>query len=130
MPLLASAAMSLNTDVEEYDVTESISLQTAEGEAFEQGIYSMRVGIRARSRPDLLHKWKSVDAYEARPQVIQTSSYRVGQSIPVETTWVEVSAGIFPNSRNMTTDEREAFDHLSRADVRPLSKPLKRFKPR
>jgi len=43
---------------------------------------------------------------------------------------MDVALGVFRNGRNMTQEEEAEFDALSRRDVRPLSKLLKRFKSR
>lgn len=43
-----------------------------------------------------------------------------------EWTWRRIAGLVFRGSRSMTPEERREFDQMSRANVMPLSKPLKK----
>ncbi len=44
--------------------------------------------------------------------------------------WVHVATSLFPNTREMTPEERDGLAEIHRQSLRPLAKPIKKFRPR
>lgn len=110
-------------------VIERPTLQTEEGRALVNGILSAFadlsvVGNGATSvRPEM-------ERFLGTPAQVEHSRARfvVGtQPAGEDASWMSLALRTFPDSRYMTREERAEFDAMSRTEVQPLSKPLKKF---
>jgi hypothetical protein len=131
MPFIAEPLPhTFNTSWTPEIVAEQPALQTEEGLAFEKRIRYAHGILLDRARPDIAPSFRQELSSDAAMRLSSTAAlYTIG---PAETlhvrNWQELALRIFENSRSMSPEETAQFDAISRADARPLSKPLKRFR--
>jgi len=109
---------------------EQPALQTEEGLAFERRILDVRGAILAQVRVGI----SQIDPQHVvggHPTTVSSTAtaYTIGPPrSDAGKSWVELALRLFANSRSMTPEESAEFDALSRKDLKPLSRPLKRFR--